>query len=361
MQKWPFKIEYLNQQGHGVTKIAEQLAIIPKTLVDEEGTAKVLRENKRTKFLEIDELKRQNEHRIKPQCQYYSNCYGCQLQHMNYADEIEFKKKQFSHSLNNLFQNYEIKIIKSDKHRYNYRNRVQLHYDLNCKKIGFQNPFTGLITPISNCILANENIQAAIDKFMAHDIWHEMVPPTEPQKGHIEFYDIGQKVHQTWNQPHGSKGFTQVNTLLNEEVKKILAQTHKESKFGNTLELFAGNGNLTNHLKLAKRVCVDFYNEAQGSFINLNLYDKNALDRFKFSHSSKYKTLILDPPRKGFNQLAQWAQELEPKQIIYMSCNYHSALKDIENLNGYQLKEVYLIDFFPNTHHFEALIILQRA
>lgn len=54
---------------------------------------------------------------------------------------------------------------------------------------------------------------------------------------------------------------------------------------------------------------------------------------------------------------------MEPKRIVYVSCNLATMARDIEILThyGYELKEVQTVDMFPMTAHVEAVSLLTRS
>lgn len=54
---------------------------------------------------------------------------------------------------------------------------------------------------------------------------------------------------------------------------------------------------------------------------------------------------------------------MEPKRIVYVSCNPATMVRDIEILThyGYELKEVQRVDMFPMTAHVEAVTLLTRS
>jgi len=50
-----------------------------------------------------------------------------------------------------------------------------------------------------------------------------------------------------------------------------------------------------------------------------------------------------------------------PKNIIYVSCFPESLVEDLsELLVDYDLTKAFVVDQFPQTHHYEALVLLQR-
>jgi 23S rRNA (uracil747-C5)-methyltransferase len=55
--------------------------------------------------------------------------------------------------------------------------------------------------------------------------------------------------------------------------------------------------------------------------------------------------------------MCQMISALNPKKIIYSSCNHESLLFDLKLLSGYQISSVELFDMFPQTEHFETLVV----
>jgi len=72
----------------------------------------------------------------------------------------------------------------------------------------------------------------------------------------------------------------------------------------------------------------------------------------------------LNPPRKGCDKEVLLALgELQPEQIIYMSCEPSSLARDLKLLTeqGYQIERVQPVDMFPQTAHVETLVQLRRS
>ena len=71
----------------------------------------------------------------------------------------------------------------------------------------------------------------------------------------------------------------------------------------------------------------------------------------------------LDPPRKGCDEACLSAVlELNPKRIVYVSCDPGSLARDMKYLRegGYELEKWVGIDNFPRTGHVETVALLQR-
>ncbi len=74
--------------------------------------------------------------------------------------------------------------------------------------------------------------------------------------------------------------------------------------------------------------------------------------------------VVLDPPRKGCEEsLLQLLAEMQPKRIVYVSCNPASLARDLKYLDGqgYQVKEVQPVDMFPMTAHVECVIMMTNS
>ncbi|WP_067725261.1 23S rRNA (uracil(1939)-C(5))-methyltransferase RlmD [Oceanobacillus damuensis] len=73
--------------------------------------------------------------------------------------------------------------------------------------------------------------------------------------------------------------------------------------------------------------------------------------------------IVVDPPRKGCDaDFLQAMLDMEPKRIVYVSCNPSTLARDLRILEdgGYETKEVQPVDMFPQTPHVEAVAWLEK-
>ena len=73
--------------------------------------------------------------------------------------------------------------------------------------------------------------------------------------------------------------------------------------------------------------------------------------------------VVVDPPRKGMSEDAIRAvASMEPKRIVYVSCDPSTLARDILRFNslGYSLREATVYDLFPRTKHVETVVLLTR-
>lgn len=71
--------------------------------------------------------------------------------------------------------------------------------------------------------------------------------------------------------------------------------------------------------------------------------------------------VTLDPPRKGCDEkLLETVVKMDPKRIVYVSCNPATLARDVRYLaaHGYVLKKVRACDMFGMSYHVETVVQL---
>jgi 23S rRNA (uracil1939-C5)-methyltransferase len=310
----------------------------------------------RSKTLSVASIKR-----ILPACRHFESCPSCHFQHITYEDELNFKKESFE----KLFRKLPIPNVQVNgaPERFHYRNRIQLHYSIKTQLIGMRDPQTFNITPIPECIIVPIEIKNELKRIYENQEWLKEVPPGNPE-GHLEIYWLKGELKRSWNRPYADGGFTQVYEIMNQHLKNQLEKDWKIDSNGGLLDLFGGNGNLSEKLSYSSRLCVDIYKENRGEeFLNQDLYEKDALKRVLHRIHQKNLSpnyLLLDPPRSGFKELPIWLEALRPQKVAYVSCDPHTMARDLQEVKGYSFTHASIFDFFPSTFHFESLIFLDR-
>lgn len=158
-----------------------------------------------------------------------------------------------------------------------------------------------------------------------------------------------------------------LNDTLVEHVRELVMVRGAER----VLDLYAGIGNLG--LPLARHVPVVAV-EAPGAGAEDLRHNVTAnglsgtvevvavtAERFDPSRTP-FDTVILDPPRAGAPGVIDRVARNRPHTIVYVSCHAPSAARDLRGLDGkYRLVGLTAIDLFPQTHHVEAIAVLERA
>ena len=84
---------------------------------------------------------------------------------------------------------------------------------------------------------------------------------------------------------------------------------------------------------------------------NFRRMGETNIKSYDFSH------ILVDPPRCGLtDEVVKFLKGFE--NIIYISCNPETFIKDIKLLKDHKIKDIEIFDQFPNTKHLEIVSIL---
>ena len=90
---------------------------------------------------------------------------------------------------------------------------------------------------------------------------------------------------------------------------------------------------------------------------------ENAIKKW-LNQGIKPSIIMVDPPRKGLTEsFIKSSVSMNPKKIVYISCNAATMARDIKLYQelGYKLTKVQPVDLFPMTHHIECVVLLVKA
>lgn len=78
----------------------------------------------------------------------------------------------------------------------------------------------------------------------------------------------------------------------------------------------------------------------------------------------KPDVMVVDPPRKGCEEsLLNLMLQMQPKRIVYVSCDSATLARDLKILcatNEYEIKKVQPVDMFPHSGHVETVCLLSK-
>lgn len=367
-----FRIEHIDPLGQGVDKTDGSITFIKKTLPGEEGVADVYSEKKGVRFAKLNEISTAAPERIEAECEHYSTCNGCDYQHTSYEKELEYKKAALARHLFK-FNNPTI-TAHGAKHRFNYRNRIQLHYDKKKKVMGLLDERNNIL-PVPKCRIIDPSVAFELRRLYENNTWLNLVVK-QPVQGHIEIYakdqdKPGHNVQISVNRPYADGGFTQVNYEMNEVLRNWVLKKAREviPTKAVVYDLFGGNGNITKKF-LNQTIVVDKYRKftpepaGHQKFFSIDLYDPNAvkaLINIGKEGNPRPNWLIIDPPRSGLKNLEEFINEFKPDGIIFIACEATSFARDtVSILKNYELESAELFDLFPSTKAFETVGIFTR-
>lgn len=77
-----------------------------------------------------------------------------------------------------------------------------------------------------------------------------------------------------------------------------------------------------------------------------------------------FDCIIMDPPRSGSTpEFIEGAAHLQPRLIVYISCNPKTMVRDILQFQefGYTATDITPVDMFPHTPHVETVVLMSKA
>lgn len=83
-----------------------------------------------------------------------------------------------------------------------------------------------------------------------------------------------------------------------------------------------------------------------------------------YNRGIRADVVVLDPPRKGCEEsLLKLLSEMQPKRIVYVSCNPATLARDLKYLagNGFKAVEAQPVDMFPWTGHVESIVLMTKC
>lgn len=173
----------------------------------------------------------------------------------------------------------------------------------------------------------------------------------------------------------GPKSFYQTNPIQAHNLYKV-ALDFANLQGGETVyDLYTGTGTIACFLaqKAGKVVGVEYVpeaiedahkNAALNNISNTAFFagDMKAVldDEFIATHG-KPEVIVTDPPRAGMDEkVCLKLLELEPKRIVYVSCNPSTQARDLAILDAkYKVTRIKPVDMFPHTQHVENVVLLE--
>ena len=80
------------------------------------------------------------------------------------------------------------------------------------------------------------------------------------------------------------------------------------------------------------------------------------------ANHGKPDVIITDPPRDGMHKdVIEQILKIEPQKVVYVSCNSATQARDLALMDKkYKVKRVRPVDMFPQTHHVENVVLLEK-
>ncbi|OGW02259.1 MAG: 23S rRNA (uracil-5-)-methyltransferase RumA [Nitrospinae bacterium RIFCSPLOWO2_02_39_17] len=448
-EKFELSVEDIASSGDGISHYKGYTLFVPQTVKGDRVFVEVIKTTPRFGITKIIKLLKPSTWRINPECPIYFECGGCQLQHIKYDEQMEFKKKAVKDSLERIGKiklEFESEIIPA-RQPFFYRNKGIFHFKRTRKglKVGFFAKGTHNVVDIKNCPVLLEpinKIKEAIRRSIENknvSVYNELyhkgflrsliirqsaktkeiligLVTTEGNfdssfiqdiaeinvtlKGNYKLVGIVQNINTLktnvilgtenrllWGRDYLNESlgginyqlsltsFFQINPYQTETLLKTVEEMLTGVK-GTILDTYSGIGSIS--LYLAKNsvspiigieenevAIEDAKKSAERNGIKNCSFLAGTTEKHlkNFEGSSDTKAIILDPPRKGCSEeVLNSVLKIKPERIVYVSCNPSTLSRDLNKLcqEVYCIKDVKVIDMFPQTVHMETVVLLEK-
>lgn len=394
------EIERLDHQGRGISKINGKVIFISNAYIGETVEVEVIKETKKYMEGKAGKYIKTSSDRVEYNCPYYHECGGCNIAHINYEKQLEFKKN----TVIDIFKRYANLDINPNicesEDKLHYRNKVVLHIENNKK--GFYKDETNELVPIDSCLLLNEKLNNAIDTFdkkidiselreillrtNGEEVLAKFTSDNELLNTNIVLKDKEDKDGEEatkyikenaivfnlekYKYASTSDSFFQVNTKQAIRLYDKVREYVGIEKIETALDLYCGTGTIAIYISdLCNKVIGVEVNKSSITCANYNKF-LNKINNIEFIEGDVSKIIndnmtpdliIVDPPRSGLDdKTISTIKQIKPKKLIYVSCNPMTLARDIKELSEeYKLDDIELFDMFPNTHHVECVCLLK--
>jgi len=144
----------MSHDGMGVAKVDNYPLFVKDALKGEKALIKVVKANKNFGFGRLIEIKEASPFRKQPLCEHFHVCGGCNLMHMNYEMQGEFKQYRVKETLRKIGDiQVDVDSTKGMQNPYYYRNKAIIPFKGNKGKVvgGLYRPRSHEIVNIKRC------------------------------------------------------------------------------------------------------------------------------------------------------------------------------------------------------------------
>ena len=159
------QIESLTHGGDGLGRINNKVIFVPLTAPGD--TVRVEINEVKRDYLRgrIESVLKKADTRVVPPCDYFGRCGGCHWQYLDYACQLDAKKKILRETLSRIGGIERPALLETipSSESYHYRHRVKFHVRQDRKiKLGFFREKSREIIPIDQCLLLHPRINEMI-------------------------------------------------------------------------------------------------------------------------------------------------------------------------------------------------------
>ena len=170
--------------GEGIGKVSGYTLFVKDTVIGDVAKVKVMKAKKNYAFARLVEIVKPSKYRVEPLCHVAKSCGGCQLQAMNYQQQLKFKQEKVFNNIRRIggVEDFVMKPIMGmeelcvkgheENGPFHYRNKAQFPVgrDKEGKIIsGFYAGRTHSIISVNDCLLGtgvNKTVMDIVKMYM---------------------------------------------------------------------------------------------------------------------------------------------------------------------------------------------------
>ena len=378
-------VEKLIHGGLALGRLHNKVVFIEGALPHEEVRIQIVSSIKQIPLAVCSSIEIASPHRTTPRCQHFSQCGGCDWQHIDYAYQVTNKALILKDCFKRIAKISELPPFDIfESHPWQYRIRAQFHVASRNHAIGFYKKKSHTIVPLDYCPLLHSDLNNVLLQ-SAHFFpsipsqcstikticGHNGVIASDPLLSSNTAPQTTIQVGNFWFTV-SAKSFFQNNLFLFEKLSSWVSEA---CIGGRGVDLYGGVGFFAVHTahRFDTIYSIDAVQEqttmAQNNFLNNSINNGKALcataENYLRSIASKNcDCLIVDPPRGGLtNNVLSAICQIKPRILIYISCDPATLCRDTAYLvqhAHYTLEKCALFDLYPHTHHMEMVTVFKQ-
>jgi 23S rRNA (uracil1939-C5)-methyltransferase len=378
--------------GEAMGRVQGKVIFAAYGIPGEEVEVEVREDHGSYAIAEVVEVLTPSPHRVEPRCPHFGVCGGCQLQHVDYAFQLELKRRVLESQIRRIGKLLDVPVSPTvaapDPWRYRNNARFTVRRQ---GEIGFTHWHTHRFEPIDECFILEPRINEAKRAFeggvlantgarqlsvrVGRDEDSYLIHPAYQGPAEVG-WETGQPGHveRLFGVPFqvSAASFFQVHTKQAERMAALVRDRLRLKGTDLVLDAYAGVGTFAALFApfCARVVAVEesasAVLDAQVNlrpFSNVEMVEAKTED-FLSSLTQRPDAVILDPPRAGCDpRVLEALGRLMPERVVYVSCDPATLARDLQDLvlRGFRLADVTPLDMFPQTYHIESVSTLERA